>query len=325
MKYIPRSSVYLIFTALLSLFTVTEASPQGKSNKVARRAPAWIKWSPLGERFTVELPSKPTRERLDATGIASSGWIYSLTNGGVTYKVMSLDQLPGWLYDLNADPEESLHQVVGHGKVTINFQREQKLPRYSGRQYPFTTSDGDPGLVRVYLTRERVYVLTGAGAMTDLDGGAIKRFLDSFKIIFPSLDPLIISGPDFREPPKTGTPGGTPIPQTGTPGGTPPPCKCSSSQNRNAEICYHPKLELTPEEQVSKLTGKIHLTAELTAGGTVIVNTASVKVEGELPDDLIRRAIDITRQIKFCPAVIRGRKVSQGLFVVHEVKEYALK
>lgn len=323
---------FITFVLAISLLaSPTEASiPQRKVKRPNRKNTStlsWVKVSPIGDVFSVALPSNPTRRRFEASNVNSArGWIYNLAEGGIIYSVLSLDYLPGWV-DSDADPEESLRQVINNGDVNINFQREEKISKYSGRQYPFSTSDGDSGLMRVYLTKQRVYVLAALG--TIMDSTSIKRFLDSFKIDAPTLDDFPTNTIDSRQTrlPNIFVPSTPTVrPPAATPTALPPAapivssCNCNYFQDRDADVCYQPELTFVTTELEPRPYGKIQLTVELTAEGRVIVDVSSVTTEGSLPYGLTQRAIDAARQIRFCPAVRGGKKVSQKMTIYYEIK-----
>lgn len=282
---------------------------------VAAQVWSWVTVTPPGENFSVRMPKQPSQEPLEMPNMPNlSGVAYSATGGRIYYTVKSIRAERG------GSPQSRLSDFVGRYRAALSQNspgarltdvRPVNLGGFAGQQFRISTSNGR-GLVRVYSTRQRIYVLEVAGG--DEEDAPVTWFLDSFSITEP---PPSISDPVLPRNPSSNDQRGTikfpPTIQLAF------ECGCDQMGNpansvlvegkvtREAIICTKGDLELTDEAIKHQFNGDVILEVEFLEDGTV----GEIKVVQSQPHGLVQKAIDAARQYKFCPALKDGRPVTQ--------------
>lgn len=289
--------------AIITLLPARTASGQGLW--------AWVTFEPSGENFSVRMPKQPSQEPVEIPNMPNlSGMAYSATGGRIYYTVKSIRAERGGspqsrLNDFIAKFREALSKTSPSARLTND--RAISLGGFVGGQYRISTPNAR-ALVRIYSTRQRIYVLEVTGG--DEEDAPVAWFLDSFTIKEPP------------PPPPNNNAGGDRPPRN--PGWQPPPptykqCACDSLGNpvdqagtndlvtRNAIICTKGDLELTDEAVKHQFNGEVILNVELLKDGTV----GNIEVIQSQPYGLEQKAVEAARQYKFCPALQDGQPATQ--------------
>lgn len=157
-------------------------------------AQGWVTLTPAGEGFSVQLPSKPQEEpgRAPILGEEYASKMYTVQDA--TNRIMFLtvmQEFPAAVATLK--PVERLDEFMNGFResfikeitatcpnVDVRLDRELKLNDRLGRQYSLNCRE-IPGLIRVFETERRIYVLVVMGGDEKHDG--VSRFLQSFEIL----------------------------------------------------------------------------------------------------------------------------------------------
>ena len=315
----PRCLIKLPFLIVaLSAIAITTTLPTRTAS--GQSAFSWVTVKPLGENFSVRMPKQPTQEPVEMPNIPKlTGTAYSATGGRIYYTVKSIhaqrDGTPqSRLNDFIAKYKEALLQSTPNARLTDG--RPVYLSGFVGQQYRISTQNAR-GLVRIYSTRQRIYVLEVAGG--DQEDAPVIWFLDSFTFNEPPPGSSTSGGggggrttksPDspprptpnpIRNPPTyrqcACDPLGNPVDQAGT----------DALLTRDAIICTKGDLELTDEAVKHQFNGDVILDVELLKDGTV----GHIEVIQSQPYGLRQKAVEAAHQYKFCPALEDGQPVTQ--------------
>jgi TonB family protein len=309
---LPLLIVALSVLAVMAMPPACVASGQG--------AWSWVPVKPPGENFSVRMPKQPSQEPVEMPNVPNlSGTAYSATGGRIYYTVKSIRAERGGspqsrLNDFIAKFREALSRTSPGARLMDDHP--VSLGGFDGRQYRINSTNMR-GLVRVYSTRLRIYVLEVAGG--DEEDAPVGWFLDSFTINEPPPAPDTRVG-DGRRTGGTGpTPGPdrNPIPRRPTY----KQCACDPLGNlveqegaealltRDAILCTKGALEGTDQAVKHQFNGDVILEVELLADGTV----GGIKVVQSQPYGLDQKAVEAAQQYKFCPALQDGQPVTQLL------------
>jgi hypothetical protein len=160
----------------------------------AALAQGWIKWAPSGEGFAVDLPLKPQEETSKVPVLGSEYLMKMYTavddpNHAMYLAVMQ--EFPSVAGD-RTPPERLEHFMTGFRsgfvkelqatcpEVDLHQDRALTLKDRIGRQYSLSCKQF-PGLLRVFETESRMYVLLVMGL--DEKDARVTRFLESFEIL----------------------------------------------------------------------------------------------------------------------------------------------
>lgn len=316
-----RSPQYLnrlLFLSIVLSVLVATAIPAGPVP--VQGAWSWVTFNPPGENFSVRMPKQPSREPVEmpnAPGMA--GTSYSATGGGIYFTVKSIRAERGGtprsrLDDFIARYRAALSQTGSGARLTDG--RAISLGGSVGWQFRIT-APGMRGLVRIYSTAQRIYVLEITGG--DEEDAPVGWFLDSFALNEPRQTTQTSGGNGGGG--RTGGEGGYPPRLIQDPRPKPLDYKCgcdptgelveqASADNtptRDAIICTKGELELTDEAVKHQFSGDVILEVELRADGTI----GGIKVTQSQPYGLEQKAVEAARQYKFCPALQDGQPVTQ--------------
>lgn len=293
----------------------------------SRPAPAqspwsWVTFKPPGENFTVRMPKQPSQEPVEMPNIPSlSGTAYSATGGRIYYTVKSIragrsGTPQSRLNDFVARYREALSQSSPGARLTDGGSLN--LGGFVGQQFRVSSPNGR-GLVRIYSTRQHIYVLEVAGG--DEQDAPVTWFLDSFSVTEP---PPPASEPETPRNTGGGQRGSGRLTPVLAPAQLAFQCRCDPDGNpvndelaqsgitRDAIICTKGNLELTDEAIKHQFNGDVVLEVELLQDGTM----GEIKVTRSQPYGLNQRAIEAARQYKFCPALQNGQPVTQTMELV---------
>lgn len=245
-----------------------------------------------------------------------SGTAYNATGGKIYYTVKSIRA------ERSGNPQSRLNDFVAKFKQSVTQispgvrfidSHALELNGFVGQQFRIITPDARV-LVRIYSTRQRIYVLEVAGG--DEEDAPVGWFLESFAISeLPPPPPPITGGrggggltlppqlPPFAREQRVPTyrqcacdPLGNPIDQAST----------EYVATRDAIFCTQGDLELTEEAKKHQFNGEVILEVELLKDGTV----GGIKVIQSQPYGLEQKAVEAARQYKFCPALQDGQPVN---------------
>lgn len=283
--------------SLITMITVYTLTVLGQG------AWSWLTVKPPGENFSVRMPKQPSQEEVSITNMPNlSGTAYSATGGKIYYTVRSIRAERGGnpqsrLNDFVTKFKQSVTQISRGVRLTDSHALE--LNGFVGQQFRIITSEARV-FVRIYSTRQRIYMLEVAGG--DEEDAPVGWFLDSFAI---------------SEPPPGGGGGGDPTPSPQPPVPIYTQCACDPLGNpidqasteyvgtRDAIFCTQGDLELTEEARKHQFNGEVILEVELLENGTV----GGIKVIQSQPYGLEQKAVEAARQYKFCPALQDGQPV----------------
>lgn len=158
------------------------ARPEGPGDKMRE---GWVVFSPEGGGFSVMLPGEPTQGSLrrDAAAGPATSLLYEVTSGGLKYVVSYTDypfSAEGAERDKLLDMGAEAGITGAGGKVASN--KPISLGDHPGREVKGETK-GFLYQSRVYLVKQRLYLLIvwqppGGGGSEEAD-----KFLDSFKLV----------------------------------------------------------------------------------------------------------------------------------------------
>jgi hypothetical protein len=154
----------------------------------------WTKWAPAGEGFSVQLPSKPEEQTTKVPILGSDYLMKMYTEVDESNRVMYLVVMQEFPRSVGMlTPSERLDNFMDGFKsgfvkeltttcpdVELHQDGELTLKNRTGRQYSLNCKSV-PGLIRVYETEARIYVLLAMGRNEKDDG--VAQFLQSFEIL----------------------------------------------------------------------------------------------------------------------------------------------
>jgi TonB family protein len=319
MRSLRYSSKLLFIVVMSALAGMTMIAA---SSAFSQGAWSWVTVKPLGENFYVKMPKQPSQEPVALPNMPRlTGTAYSATGAGIYFTVKSIQaERSGTpssrLTDFITKYREALLQTSPGARLTDD--RSVSVAGFSGQQYRISASSMR-GLVRIYSTRLRIYVLEVAGG--DEEDAPVVWFLDSFTINEPP--PMLppsgggggSTGNERRDP--TSSPLQPPIREpldyrhcACDPLGNPSsPASTDDLPTRDAVICTKGELELTDEAIKHQFNGDVILEVELLKDG----NMGGIKVVQSQPYGLEQKAVEAARQYKFCPALQDGQPVTEIL------------
>jgi TonB family protein len=347
----------LVSTAALALLVVSLVFdvPAARVAATARPQAAWEAYTFPGEEFSVALPEMPTfdpsdrrvkgeRQKFEDTRI------YAAYGNGIVYLLHAYDK-PRRNEDHDFFARYFMQSQVYTGQpFQLEFRRAVQLGKFPGRQYTVKRDNTPAGIpissLYVYLTGRHAYALRIIGA--DDDHPDAKRFFNSFDLTERPAGRRIVDEWELPRPPfvkqKVAPPvaGKPALDQSATAGdrkvkgdesgenresGAPPvrPEANPPSQiykggetTRKATLVSRPHPLYTEEARRNQITGTVRLRFVASASGKVTNITAVTT----LPDGLTENAILAASHIKFIPAVLDGRTVSQYILIEYNFNIY---
>ena len=345
----PKTLTRLTLAALAASLCVTAAAAQATLE--------WIVLAPAGEGFTARTPVEPapTEQRVRANGLDASGLRYAADaddattfvvwsmkgsragrqlGGGdraakTSYGVISyLDEVAELAWELLVTPE--LERLAREGRVgerapripiEMSYVRAFELGGLPAREYSVTL-EKKRGRVYVCSEGERVYVVAALGSYAP--DARLKQFMDSFAL---KSAPKATAGEGGADLPGTG--GGIGPGRGGNTGSVVPPPDPNaptdysrpfkqSEVTRKAVITFKPEPAFTEQARKFNVTGVVRLRAILHSSGEM----RNVSVVKGLPHGLTEQSVAVAKQIRFTPAQIEGRPVSQYVVLEYNYNIY---
>lgn len=321
----------------------------------AQAADSWVSVSPPDERFAIQMPAGQVviSQNYSFDRFKVTGHSYASTVDEVDYSVWSLvNENPA-----NSDPPgndayldacadlvwESLlkplrDQVPKSPLLISRMSYQGELGKLApGREYAITLGDS-PGLARIYVAGQQIYVLTILNA--EANSAGIKRFLNSFGLKPPGKSEAVTAEEDATHslpsgrvftatgvvgPGRGGNPGGNNAnvgggePATKAGGGTDSNQIFKGSEvNQKTRVLSKPEPQYTESARKYSVTGTVVLRAVFSSSGEV----KSLSVVSRLPHGLTERALEAARQIRFVPAVKDGQAVSMYIQLEYNFNLY---
>jgi TonB family protein len=293
---------------------------------------AWIPTTPRGEVFRISMP-RPVSASAAAgrhDKVAVGGKSYSAVAGGVTYMIFSLKVLT----DISGFDEEedyidagaeitweSLLKPLRNGlsrddqaNARMTFHNIATDENFVDREY-LVKLGNRPGILRLYDSQERLYVLLVLNAPPGFTGA--KTFFDSFypdihmtygRLPVPAslhFDPAITSGMQEFPPPKL-DPHARRIDYNRV--------FLASDTTQKADVFERPEPAYTASARKYGVEGLVVLDAILSKEGQV----KEISARETLPHGLTEAAIAAAKLIRFRPATRDGHVVSQYLQIEYK-------
>lgn len=330
---------------------VTRRSPS-RGASITSQGSDWIRVAPVGEEFTVLMPSRPIKRKAsDFDPSDPSVHFYGPSTDGNMYMITSSPKLkPGgaslesMLNPLAGEYEHTLFKSVSQrgGEIKVIEKRDLTLSGHKGREYHLSFSGETPCIARVYVTNRRVYTLIwiynyrpGSPGHAAQDG-----FLASFtlgpintdaaasnvQVLEERNDELRTGvGPGCGGARCAGTGQGG---YSGTGGGggsdgglsinDPDRVFSAREVTQRARITSKPEPEYTPLARQHDIHGTVILRVVLAANGEV----RNIRAVSGLPYGLTEKAIAAVRRLRFIPAQKDGRPVSQSVLIEYNFNTY---
>ena len=339
-------SVLLLLSALFLLPSRTPAQTMERADGT------WQLLTSAEGEFSVEFPGAPKYHapQITSPGVILTAHIYRLVVNSSSYEVWYGDTAPG-----AAGAEQRLN--AGLAKLAESFGRRggREVARRSSSISAtckeaewFGMSPQYPTLVvRAIATPKHSYFLVFSSNRTGESTRALyRRFFQSFRFNADPcatglISPLNRSGltgpigpvmPAPEQPAGQNSPdgnsGGIPGGRGNTGGGDLPVVPVprvnssgiynSSEVTKRAMLVSRPAPKYTREARKHMVTGTVRVRAVLTATGRV----SNPFVVRGLPYGLNESAIEAARHIKFIPAELEGRKVSQWIDIEYNFNLY---
>lgn len=347
-KIVSTSTLALLLVSLV--FDVPAAQVAAAA---AQPQASWEAYTFHGEEFSVELPEMPALDPMDRQ-IKGDGdkfedaRIYGAYGNGIVYLIHAYDK-PRRNENLDFFARYYMQLQVYTGQsFQLEFRRELQLGKFPGRQYTVKRDNTPAGVpassLYVYLTGRHAYAFRLIGA--DDEHPDAKRFFSSFNLTERPAGRQVIDEWKLPRPPvglnNVAPPGGDrpALDQTASD----PKVKGSESvENREGEarrptpdanmpaqiykagettrkavVVSRPAPLYTKEARRNQIMGTVKLRFVASANGK-ISNIVPMTV---LPDGLTENAILAASHIKFIPAVLDGRPVSQYIYIEYNFNIY---
>jgi TonB family protein len=332
-----------------ALFMLLLACAASVSTKAQGGDAAWLTVSPKGERFSVQMPESPAKNRQQNSygGLTVNALVYKATQDKTSYALWSLknlnysganppeteeylDACAELVWESLLKPErDRIPQEPGH-VASMSYVTGLSDGAFPGREYTIRL-DTIQGVANLYVSGESLYVLMVLNALPSAPDTLrfLNSFADSTKPPRLPVPATIVVDPALF-PPDRGSGGIGP----GRGGGTssadnrqPPTAAELNDPNKvfntrqvsqKARIITRPEPMYTESARKFGVTGTIVLRAVFAQDGEV----KNIKVMKRLPHGLTEVAIMVARQIKFLPAQIDGRPVSQYIQIEYNFNLY---
>ncbi|HEX8632638.1 MAG TPA: energy transducer TonB [Pyrinomonadaceae bacterium] len=347
----------IVSTTALALLLVSLVFdvPATQVPATAQLQVSWETYTFPGEEFSVELPEMPTLDPTDRQ-IKGDGHkfenarIYGAYGNGIVYLIRAYDK-PRRNEDLDFFARYYMQSQVYTGQSSQpEFRRELQLGKFPGRQYTVKRDNTPAGIpissLYVYLTGRHAYALRLIGA--DDEHPDAKRFFSSFNLTerpagrqiidewklprppigLSNVAPPVGDRPALDQPATASDPkltgsesaahreGGAPLstPDDGAAGRI----YKAGETTRKAAAVSRPEPLYTKEARHNQVTGTVRLRFVASANGKV-TNIVAITM---LPDGLTENAILAASHVKFIPAVLDGRRVSQYVTIEYNFNIY---
>ena len=322
----------LAFLLLLASLCFVKVSAQADTSSL-------IKVAPSGEEFSVLMPQQPTPKAIKKQfqSLSVAGKLYAVESAGVSFRVWSLknqsasnsqsssaddllDACADLVWESLLKPERNQLSEQQARYAHMSYIGEHRLGAASGRDYSFVIG-AQAGEVRFYITGNRIYILIVTNFSQDTQ--ASQAFINSF-----TLAGMTANSDRFRGGGGIGVGMGGGIgPGRGSGAGTSGAGAGEIDYNRvfsSREVTQKARILAKPEAAYTEsackygVVGTVILRAVLYATGEV----TDIHVIKGLPHGLTRAAVEAAHRIKFMPAQVNGRAVSQYIQIEYNFNLY---
>lgn len=322
----------------------------------------WVKVSPPGEAFTVRMPQSPEKktEKNSYGDLNVDARVYTATEGGASYAVWSLKNT-NYSQARSLDTDEYLDDCAElvwesllkplrdklpdrpYGIAFMAYQNELSDRALPGREYSIKLGK-TAGVTNFYVAGERIYMLVVLNGLRDAP--ETERFLKSFALSTTTPPGTVLSPGDVR-PDSTRAPssgvgigggeglgvglgqgqgngnagrnlGGVTAQSAPIDDSDPNQIYNGRQVTQKARILSRAEPQYTESARKYQVQGTIVIRAVLSKDGEV----TNIKAVKALPHGLTQKAIAVTRQIKFTPAIKDGRQVSQYIQIEYNFNLY---
>lgn len=303
---------------------------------LAQTTSEWLPVTSDDGQFTVQMPAKPeVKEQKNKYGeLEVEAHRYRVTESGAVYSFWSLKNLT-FKKEQASDKESYLDDCADLVWESLLAPERERLPksqeRYTqmsyegqsrtntlpGREYRITLGRAQ-GVTNFYVAGDRIFVLTVLNIAPD--EAAPQRFLRSFA----DVNAVKSDAGDRRDPmmgeglgPGRGTSGAA---GGGEASGTTDYNRTFNTRQvaQKARIMTRPEPSYTESARKYSVTGTVILRAIFSKDGAV----TNIKVVKGLPHGLTAEAVRAVKRIKFVPAQLDGRDVSQYIQVEYNFNLY---
>lgn len=331
------------------LFMLLLSCAASVSIKAQDGSATWVTVSPKGEQFSVQMPKSPARSRQQNSygGLSVDALVYKAAQGNTSYAVWSLknlnyskaqppetedylDACAELVWESLLKPErDRIPQEPGH-EASMSYVAGLAERAFPGREYRIRL-DTIQGVANLYVSGESLYVLMVLNAQPSAPNTL--RFLNTFAdrtkpplLPVPAtikVDPALVPPGRSGEGIGPGRGGGTSSPdnrQPLTPAEINDPNKVFNTRQvtQKARIVSRPEPMYTESARKFGVTGTVVLRAVFSNDGEV----KNIKVVKGLPHGLTQTAVLAARRMKFLPAQIDGRPVSQYIQIEYNFNLY---
>lgn len=282
-----------LFCALTILSSV---SAPGQSS-------SWQRYSAKG--FLVMLPTAPSSMEISLPNNfgerSRTGWLFSSYEDKVAYVVLVCDRrrdsLSRFINEVDRYPIRASAQ---------HFDQDFSGEGFTGKQYSFSVNPDLQGVVRFYLTKEKVYVVEALGE--NIDTPSVKLFFDSFAV---GENERAVEIPDPNQPLTD---------SSASSGNVDDASQIYNGRQvtTRARILFKPEPMYTEEARQHRVTGTVVLRAVLSSTGRVV----NLREVTGLPHGLTWQAITAARNIKFIPAIRDGQPVHMWIQLEYNFNLY---
>ena len=262
----------------------------------------WKRYSVRGEQFSVSLPTLPAMDYRKVR-LLFQGERREISMGsygdGVVYIV--------FVYQ-NLSPQQSLDSFVDR------FFRFKTLDRSNQRVVTVDGVDGkafsfEDGAVQFFAKGDRLYHFWAFGAPPD--DKRMEEFFSSVSLRRNNKDVVEVSdgpGEPYEPIVEAGTANPVANPQVYT----------GKEVTKKARLAMKPEPSYTEVARQKRTTGTVVIKCVLASNGSV----TDIRVVKGLPDGLTERAIEVSKKIKFLPAMKDGKHVSMWIQLEYNFNLY---
>lgn len=294
----------------------------------------WVKVSPPGEEFTVQIPRDPTTAtlKISSNDLSVDGYVYTAVAGETSYTAWSLkrttplspkqnylDLCADLVWDRLLQPVRDKLPSDKYVYAHMDYVDELSGRDDPGREYVITL-DKTSGVTNFYVDNEKIYILMVLNGRRDAP--ETQRFLKSFSagpaplpviLKVPVLNPAAADTPDggMGAGVGPGRGGGIGAAQPAPPTEDPNRIFTGRDVTQKVRVFSQPNPDYSDSARKYSVQGTVTIRAVFSKDGAV----TNIKVAHGLPHGLTEKAIEAAREVKFEPAEKDGRKVSQYILL----------
>src|SRR5215203_1118466 len=257
------------------------------ASAVAAQETTWKRYTVKGEEFSIELPTLPalTTKHDPKTETSNESWrrYFGVFADGIVYTIYSLE---------DGNPQKALkNSAQGIGThLAWDSDSKQELTRNGFKGKQVSSSHSLAATAQLFATKNRFYSFQAVGAPAD--DPRVQRFFSSL-ILGKNDEAIEVTDGDG-------------IPEE-------PPSNSDNAQNytgkevdRKALLVMKIEPSYTEDARQAQVTGTVILKAVFASNGSV----TNLRIVSALPHGLTENAVQMTKRIKFIPAMKDGKFVS---------------